>query len=210
MGLRASGCCVVICLSALVACNDQGRNVAAPLPETLPELGSFGIDLSYQDSATVAGDDFFQFASGQWLNSFELPDDRSNYGAFNVLRDRSDERVVNIIEELGSKEPEALSLEGKISNYYNSYMDTETLDEKGITPLVPSLARISEVATTQALTQVFGRSQREGTASPLSFYVGADRSDPDQHQLVLSIGGLGLPDRDYYLLDTDEYESHAR
>jgi putative endopeptidase len=85
-------------------------------------------------------------------------------------------------------------------------MDTETLDEKGITPLVPSLARISEVATTQALTQVFGRSQREGTASPLSFYVGADRSDPDQHQLVLSIGGLGLPDRDYYLLDTDEYK----
>ena len=207
MGLRASGCCVVICLSALAACNDQSGNGTAPLPETLPELGSFGIDLSYQDSATVAGDDFFQFASGQWLNSFELPDDRSNYGAFNVLRDRSDERVVNIIEELGSKEPEALSLEGKISNYYNSYMDTETLDEKGISPLVPSLAIISEVATTQALTRVFGRSQREGTASPLSFYVGADRSDPDQHQLVLSIGGLGLPDRDYYLLDTDEFET---
>lgn len=206
MGLRSSGCCVVIYLCALAACNDQSGNGAAPLPAPLPELGSFGIDLSYQDSATVAGDDFFQFASGQWLNSFELPDDRSNYGAFNVLRDRSDERVVNIIEELGSKEPEALSLEGKISNYYNSYMDTETLDEKGITPLVPSLARISEVATTQALTQVFGRSQRDGTASPLSFYVGADRSDPDQHQLVLSIGGLGLPDRDYYLLDTDEYK----
>ena len=141
MGLRASGCCIVISLSALVACNEQNGNGAAPLPE----LGSFGIDLSYQDSATAAGDDFFQFASGQWLNSFELPDDRSNYGAFNVLRDRSDERVVNIIEELGSKEQEALSLEGKISNYYNSFMDTETLDEKGITPLIPSLSRIAEV-----------------------------------------------------------------
>ena len=117
MGLRTSGCCIVISLSALVACNEQNGNGAAPLSAPLPELGSFGIDLSYQDSATAAGDDFFQFASGQWLNSFELPDDRSNYGAFNVLRDRSDERVVNIIEELGSKEPEALSLEGKISNW---------------------------------------------------------------------------------------------
>lgn len=170
-----------------------------------PELGSFGVDTSYQDSSIRPGDDFFRFTNGLWLDTFELPADRSNYGSFNVLGDRSDERVRTIIDDLSSREPTQGSVEQKISDYYRSYMDVETLNELGISPLRQGLAALSDIDTREELVEGFGRAQVENTASPFGFYVGADRSDPDQHQLNLSIGGMGLPDRDYYLEDTEEF-----
>lgn len=170
-----------------------------------PELGSFGVDMSTQDTSIAPGDDFFRYANGQWLNTFELPADRSNYGSFTVLSDRSDERVRTIIDDLTSIEPASGSLEQKISDYYLSYMDTDGLNAKGISPLLPGLATLSEIASIAELTSAFGRAQIDNTASPFSYGVGADRSDPDKNQLVVSVGGLGLPDRDYYLEDTEQY-----
>ncbi len=180
---------------------------SAPATEVAasPELGTFGVDTSFQDSSIRPGDDFFRFANGLWLDTFELPADRSNYGSFNVLGDRSDERVRTIIDDLSSMEPAQGSVEQKISDYYLSYMDVETLNELGISPLRQGLASLADIDTREELIAGFGRAQIENTASPFGFYVGADRSDPDQHQLNLSIGGMGLPDRDYYLQDTEEF-----
>lgn len=171
----------------------------------VPELGSFGVDTSHQDPSVRPGDDFFRFTNGRWLDTFELPADRSNYGSFNVLGDRSDERVRTIIDDLTSLEPAQGSVEQKVSDYYLSYMDVETLNELGISPLRQGLSALAEIDTLDELIAGFGRAQIENTASPFGFYVGADRSDPDQHMLNLSIGGMGLPDRDYYLQDTPEF-----
>ncbi|MDA9766299.1 M13 family peptidase, partial [Gammaproteobacteria bacterium] len=205
----------IIALSlGFVACSDESAPVASSsdTPETVlanakPELGDFGIDLSQQDPNTKPGDDFFRFANGKWLDEFELPADRSNYGSFSVLGDRSDERVNTIIEELSAAEPAADTIEQKISDYYLSYMNTEVLDERGIGPLREKLAQLSAIDSRAALIAALGRSQLDATASPFGWYVGADRRDPDRHQLVLSLGGIGLPDRDYYLLDTEQYVS---
>lgn len=205
----------IIALSlGVVACSDESAPVASSsdTPETVlanakPELGDFGIDLSQQDPNTKPGDDFFRFANGKWLDEFELPADRSNYGSFSVLGDRSDERVNTIIEELSAAEPAADTIEQKISDYYLSYMNTEVLDERGIGPLREKLAQLSAIDSRAALIEALGRSQLDATASPFGWYVGADRRDPDRHQLVLSLGGIGLPDRDYYLLDTEQYVS---
>jgi len=205
----------IIALSlGVVACSDQAAPVASSsdTPETVlanakPELGDFGIDLSQQDPNTKPGDDFFRFANGKWLDEFELPADRSNYGSFSVLGDRSDERVNTIIEDLSAAEPAADTVEQKISDYYLSYMNTEVLDERGIGPLREKLAQLSAIDSRAALIEALGRSQLDATASPFGWYVGADRRDPDRHQLVLSLGGIGLPDRDYYLLDTEQYVS---
>ena len=169
------------------------------------ELGSFGIDLSHQDSSTRAGDDFFRFTNGQWLDTYELPADRSNYGSFSVLGDRSDERVRTIITDLTSIEPAQDSMEQKISDYYLSYMNTDALNERGISPLLPGLSRLAQIDTAEELVAAFGRSRIDTTASPISFGIGADRSNPDRHQLGVSVGGIGLPDRDYYLEDTEQY-----
>ena len=188
---------------------------AAPAPESAsaetaagsaPELGSFGIDLSNQDSSVRPGDDFFRFANGLWLDSFELPADRSDYGSFSVLADRSDQRVRSIIEDLADMEPAQGSIEQKINDYFLSYMDTGRLNELGISPLLPGLAAVDAIADMEQLVNAFGRAQLDNTASPFAFYIGADRSDPDRHQLVLSVMPLSLPDRDYYLLDTEQYQ----
>ena len=205
----------IIALSlGVVACSDEAAPAASSsdTPETVlananPELGDFGVDLSQQDPNTKPGDDFFRFANGKWLDEFELPADRSNYGSFSVLGDRSDERVNTIIEELSAAEPAADTIEQKISDYYLSYMNTEVLDERGIGPLREKLAQLSAIDSRAALIAALGRSQLDATASPFGWYVGADRRDPDRHQLVLSLGGIGLPDRDYYLLDTEQYVS---
>ena len=203
---------------ALAACDDNpaqvqstdgtavsaGRAIAA---DAKPELGDFGVDLSQQDPDTKPGDDFFRFANGKWLDEFTLPADRSNYGSFSVLGDRSDERVNTIIEDLSAAEPAADTIEQKISDYYLSYMNTEVLDERGIGPLRERLAQLAAIDSRDALIEALGRSQLDTTASPFGWYVGADRRDPDRHQLVLSLGGIGLPDRDYYLLDTEQYVS---
>ena len=172
---------------------------------TQPELGSFGIDLSNQDSNVRPGDDFFRYANGVWLDTFELPADRSNYGSFTVLSDRSDERVRTIIDDLSDMEPAAGTIEQKIADYFLSYMNEDTLNARGISPLLPALNTLSEIDTREELIHGFGRAQIDNTFSPFGFYVGADRSDPDRNQLNLSVGGLGLPDRDYYLNDTPEF-----
>ena len=172
-----------------------------------PQLGSFGIDMRHQDPNTRPGDDFFRYANGKWLDTFELPPSRSRYGTFTVLSDRSDERVRNIIEDLTSLQPAQDSIEQKISDYYLSYMNTSLLNERGISPLLPRLAELEKIDTHQELISTFGRALIDNTSTPFSFYVDADRSDPDRHQLVLSVGGIGLPDRDYYLLDTEQYRS---
>ena len=171
-----------------------------------PELGSFGIDMSYQDAETKAGDDFFRYANGRWLDTFELPASRSSYGSFTVLSDRSDQRVRGIIEDLSQAEPPQGSIEQKISDYYLSYMNINTLNERGIGPLQDGLSRLREIDSRDELVTAFGRSFIENTATPFGFYVGADRSNPDRHQLVLSVGGISLPDRDYYLRDTEEFQ----
>ena len=186
---------------------DNARADAVATAPATPELGTFGIDLSHQDPSVRPGDDFFRYTNGKWLDTFELPASRSNYGSFTVLSDRSDQRVRTIIDDLSSREPAAGSIEQKISDYYLSYMDVETLNELGISPLQQGLSALNEIDTLEELIAGFGRAQIDNTASVFGFYVGADRSDPDRHQLNLSIGGLGLPDRDYYLEDTEEFLS---
>ncbi len=198
----------------LVACGAEETPAveeAAPPPEPeaaapTPELGSFGIDLSNQDASVRPGDDFFRYANGRWLDSFELPADRSDYGSFSVLADRSDQRVRSIIEDLADLEPAQGSIEQKINDYFQSYMDTDRLNELGIGPLLPGLAAVDAIADREQLVAAFGRAQLDNTASPFAFFIGADRSDPDRHQLVLTLSGLSLPDRDYYLLDTEDYQ----
>ena len=124
-----------------------------------PQLGSFGVDLSHQDPNSRPGDDFFRYANGKWLDSFELPASRSNYGSFTVLSDRSDQRVRTIIDDLSSREPAMGSIEQKISDYYLSYMNVETLNELGISPLLPGLTTLDQIETREQLIAALGRAQ---------------------------------------------------
>ncbi|GAK34165.1 endothelin-converting enzyme 1 [alpha proteobacterium Q-1] len=203
------------CAFALAACGNQNdsetsQNKAESAQTTAansPELGAWGVELDARDTATDPGDNFFHYANGTWLQNFEIPADKTSYGAFTVLRDRSEERVKTIIEDLADESFEPGSIEQKISDYYASYMDVDAVNASGIAPLQPLLDEISAIDSRDALITMFGRAGREGLDSPIGSGIGIDRVDPDRYMVNVSQSGLTLPDRDYYLADDERFKT---
>ncbi len=171
---------------------------------TKPELGSFGVELAARNEAIKPGDDFFMYASGTWYDNFEMPSDKTRYGAFSVLADRSEDRVKQIIDDISQAKD--LSFEEQlIANFYNAYMDVETINAKGLQPIQPVLEQINEIDSVIDLTAMFGNSWLTGVSSPINAGLGFNRLDPNEYQLSVGTGGLGLPDRSYYLTDTERF-----
>lgn len=206
---------VVGALLALTGCdkNTTAQNTAAqkeaPAAQTAEvkkaELGSFGVDLSARNLDIKPGDDFFMYASGTWYDNYEMPADKTRFGAFTALAERSEEQVKEIIDSL--VDGKDLNAEEKmVADFYNAYMDVETLNKKGIEPLKPVLNKIAQVEDTNGLTRVFGSAWLDGTTAPIGGGMWFNRLDPDQYQMSVGVGGLGLPDRSYYLADNERFK----
>src|ERR1700748_2347529 len=106
-------------------------------------IGAFGLDLSAGNSAVKPGDDFFAYASGNWYDHFEIPPDRTSYGAFNELDDLSKQRVREIIEQAAASHPAAGTAAQKIGDYYAAYMDQAAIEANGLAPAAADLKRIA-------------------------------------------------------------------
>ncbi len=172
--------------------------------EQKAELGSFGVDLSARNEAVKPGDDFFMYASGTWYDNYEMPADKTRYGAFSGLAERSEERVKAIIEEIAARDdlnPE----EQLIADFYNAYMDTQTLNKLGLAPIKPLLDNINAVSSIDDLTTLFGQAWLSGVNSPIGGGMWFNRLDPNKYEMSLGAGGLGLPDRSYYLEDSERF-----
>ena len=177
----------------------SAATVAAGRPGK-PELGEFGVDLGARDLAVKPGDDFNEYVSGQWLKTYQLKDYETSYGSFNRLRDRSEEQVHGLIEDLQRRSDLKPGSNGqKVRDYYASYMDRATRDAAGITPLQPVLDRIAGIDSKADLIAAFANADLDASASPVRLGVDLDRKNPDQYLVSLNVGGLGLPDKDYYL-----------
>ncbi|MEH6419640.1 M13 family metallopeptidase [Pseudomonas sp. CGJS7] len=178
----------------------SSAHAAGAAAQGKPQLGSFGVDLSAQDKNVKPGDDFNRYVNGHWLDTYQLKDYETSFGSFNLLRDQSEAQVHAIIEELRqSKHLAAGSEKQKLRDYYASYMNRAARDAAGIAPLQPVLNRIAAIDSKSALIQAFGAADLDGTTAPLRLGVDLDRKDPDKYLVGLRVGGLGLPDRDYYL-----------
>jgi predicted metalloendopeptidase len=184
-------------ISCLLLALQAPLQLSANTPK--PALGSFGIELSNRDVSVKPGDDFDRYANGNWFDGYQLKDYETRYGSFNTLSDRAEIHVREIIEEMAKSDAPAGSNEQKIRDLYNSYMDLKTRNEAGIEPLKPLLGRIAAIDSKAALTEAFGKAGVDGTQTPLGGGVGIDRMNPDRHLLGIGVGGLGLPDKDYYL-----------
>jgi len=203
--LRSSVAASVLLLVACGNAEEKNGNAADEQVVTVaaaPELGTWGVDLTARKESVKPGDDFFRYANGSWLDTFEIPADRNNYGAFTVLTERSRDRNKIIIDDLKAGIFEEGSVEQKIGDYYNSYMDIETINALGIDPIRPLLADIAAAQNTADLTVLFGRALKDNLASPLTGGIGINRQNPDRYQINVGIGGMSLPDRDYYLQDS--------
>ena len=172
---------------------------AAPTGADSPQIGSFGIDLDARDVAAKPGDDFSRYASGKWLDSYMLKDHETMYGSFNMLRDRTEAQVHALIDALGQQQDLAAGSNGrKVRDFYASYMDLAGRDAAGIAPLQPILADIAAINSKDRLIAAFANADLMAGGTPIRLGVGTGRKDPDSYLVSLSVGGLGLPDRDYY------------
>lgn len=185
----------LLCLSLALA-------LATPLAQAAdaPKFKPFGVDLSARDTSVKPGDDFNRYANGKWLDSYQLKDDQTRYGSFNELSDEAEVQVRAIIEELAKRRYFAPgSEEQKVADYYASYMNLAARNAAGITPLKPVLAKIAAIDSPAALTAAFATAGIDGTTTPIGMGVGLDAKNPERYLVGLSVGGLGLPDKDYYL-----------
>jgi putative endopeptidase len=167
--------------------------VPPPAPGPKPQYGTFGFDTAGMDKSVAAGDNFYRYANGAWAKNTPIPADKSNYGSFNILDDLSRERTRGIIEEQ-AKEPNS-----RIGNAYASFMDTAAIEAKGLAPFDPWLNEIRGVKSRNGLAALYSDADRLGIDIPFNMFIGQDRKASDQYALNVLQGGLGMPDRDYYL-----------
>jgi putative endopeptidase len=172
-----------------------------------------GIDLGGIDKSVAPGDDFFAYANGAWLKSTEIPADKAGYGVGTQVFDLTNQRTIEIIKNAeGGSDPDAQ----KVADYYASYVDQEAIDKKGLRPLQPSLGRIDGIVDPTTLSRFLGWTLRADvdalnatnfyTDHVFGLWVAQDFNDPKRYVPFLLQGGLDMPDRAYYL---DESERMA-
>ncbi len=188
------------------AAGDGPAMAAAAAPAAKPQMGSFGFDAAGMDRNVAAGDNFFDYANGGWVQRTEIPADRSSFGSFNVIAEKTLADTRAIMEEAGkASDGEAR----KIGDYYAAYMDEAGIEARGAAPVQPQLQAIAGIADKQALAKALGGTLRADVdlLNATNFYtphlfgvwVSADLMQPDRNAPYLVQGGLGMPDRDFYL-----------
>jgi predicted metalloendopeptidase len=168
---------------------------------------SSGVDLANMDRSVRPQDDFFRYVNGNWLKKTEIPADKARYGSFTKLRDDSEARLRAIIEESAAKpNKQPGSDEQKVGDLYNSFMDEARADELGLKPIEPELARIAAMKSKSEIPELMGHLLRINATTPINGYVNQDAKKPTEYIVYLFQSGLGLPDRDYYLLDDAKFK----
>lgn len=193
---------LIIGAAALFMLSACGQESSPEAPaETAPEpvILSSGIDTQHMDTSVKPGDDFFRYMNGKWLDETEIPADKASYGGFTVLADEAQANVKTIIEESANGDFAKGTDEQKVGDLYKSYLDMETRNTRGIEPLRPDFALIDAIASHDELVVYFARASSHGLSVPMDLEQLVDWNDPDRYSLIITQGGLGLPDREYYV-----------
>ena len=174
-----------------------------------------GIDVAGMDRAVKPGDDFFRFANGHWLASTEIPPDRPEWGVGGELTELTNQRNRDLIQAAVKAKPGTEAR--KIGDYYTAYMNEAAIEKAGLAPLRPRLARIAAISDKRGLAAEFGRELRADvdalnstnfdTDHLFGLWVEQDLNDPSRYAPYLLQGGLGMPDRDYYLSTSPKMEA---
>lgn len=177
------------------------------------------------DTSVAAGDDFNAYANGGWIKATPIPADKSRYGIFAILADETRKRNLALIDEAAKAGSNARGDTRKIADFYASFMDEAAIESKGIAPLKPELDTIAAIANRRDLARVLGGQLRADvdplnatnfqTTNLFGVFVTQGLADPSKSFPYLLQGGLGMPDRDYYLSRTPhmaelrkQYQAH--
>ena len=181
-----------------------------------PAFGTFGFDASGMDRSVAPGDDFFAYANGVWAKRTEIPADRGSVNGFSVLTESAAERTRAIVEAAAAGNPAVGTDARRIGDFYASFMDEAAIEAKGAAPLKPELDRIAAIKSVADLSRVLGGTLRADvdalnstdyyTDRIFGLWVAEDMNDTSKYRPYLMQGGLGMPDRQYYLGDSDRFK----
>jgi len=174
-----------------------------------PAEKTIGIDVAGIDKSVKPGDDFDAYANGGWRKAAEIPADRASTGTFLQVFEKAEKRNAELIQNVGKSNPAAGSNERKIADYYAAFMDEANIEKRGLSSLQPDLDRIGAITDKAGLSRVLGETLR-ADVDPLNatnfdtehlfgLFVAQGLTDPQHNTAYLLQGGLGMPNRDYYL-----------
>jgi endothelin-converting enzyme/putative endopeptidase len=180
--------------------------------QTAP-LTVHGIVVANMDPAVVPGDDFYRYASGNWLKRTQIPADRAAFGIFSEISDLTTKRTQALIEGMAKSNPPAGSEQRKIADLFNSYMDEAAIEKRGLEPLRPHLAAIAAIRDKHELAHMLGSTLRADvdplnntnfhTANLFGMWTAPGFDDFKHYVPYLLQGGLVMPDREYYLSNSE-------
>ena len=185
-----------------------------------------GIDPAGMDRSVAPGDDFNAYANGGWIKSTPIPADKSGYGIDAILADETRKRTLSLIEEAGKSGAQASGDTRKVGDFYTSFMDEPSIESKGIAPVKPQLESYAAIADRSALSRAIGAQLRADvdalnntnfeTLHLFGVWVTQGLEDPSRSYPYFLQGGLGMPDREYYLSASPHmaelrklYQAHA-
>ncbi|MCL1079955.1 M13 family peptidase [Parashewanella spongiae] len=196
----------------LASCgSEQSAETKVAATPVSTEKAISGVELANFDKAVRPQDDFYYSVNGTWLKDTPIPADKSNYGAFSVLYEQSQQALKKIIEDTAAKPNKAAgSSEQKVGDFYTSYMNTDKIEALGITPLTAILSEITAAKTHDDIASLMGKLLVNGTSIPFGFYVNNDAKNSSQYAVYFYQAGLTLPDRDYYLKDDEKFVANRK
>ena len=190
---------------ALAACNThQGNGNQAEQAQGT----DIGIQPSWIDASVKPGDDFFNYANGSWINKIQIPADRSSIGAFWIADQQREKNTRALFDNILKSNPTG-GTDALIANYYNAYVNTDAIDRAGMAPAKADLDAVGRIANKQQLSAAIGGTLRADT-DPLNatnfqtenlfgIFVTQGLATPGEQLPYLMQGGIGLPEREYYL-----------
>ena len=161
-----------------------------------------GINVNYMDKSVKPSNNFFQYVNGTWLDNTEIPSDRTRWGSFDELRQRTDADALAILKDaVNNPKYKSDTDQGKAINLYKSILDTVGRNKLGIAPLKPYLKKIDAVKNSKDLEALLIEMETLGGIGFFGANVGADAKNSNRNVVSVGPGGVGLPDRDYYVSD---------
>ena len=192
--MAACSACIVVALTGGAA---SAQEHSHGLPGAPSPFGTWGFDLAGRDTTVKPGDDFNEYANGTYLRTTEIPADKARFGPFDVLYENAQGQLKAIIESSAANPVNANAQ--KVGALYASFMDEARVNQLAATPLAADLAAVKAVTDHAGMARLMGQSHEGFGASLFGIDVFEDLQKPDMNSAYLGQGGLGLPDRDYYL-----------
>lgn len=197
-----------LCVSCQSTTPPANSTAAAPATAATakPLIGEHGFDVTGVDRNVAACDDFYRFAVGKWRDANPLPGRFARYGRFEELAERNNATLRQIVEaDAAMTSAVPGSSEQKIGDFYASCLNEDAIEAKGLSPIAPELDRINGISSLTDLQTEIVRLQQGGFGPIFRFSGQPDLKNSKMNIAILGQGGLGLPDRDYYLRDDERF-----